>query len=390
MATGSPWIDGKAMATAAAAFLLAALAACGFVFEHGRRVEAAVAALAISVGVLWSNVLVYHAVWLAPRPQMAELASIGGRFAGDGPTLMTEYQPYGVRHFLRRLDPEGAGELRRRVVPLLNGQGVEKGGYADLDQFQLDGILVYRTLVLRRSPSESRPPSPYRLVSRGRYYDVWQRPDSYAPIVRHLGLGDAPQPGAVPPCSEVRQLAAAAGPSGLLAAAPRSESLVATFSNVARSAGFQTDAGGYLFPGRGAGTVALDVSVPSAGRYAFWLGGSFRDRLRLSVDGRRDRRRAPLPLRSGLRAAGRGAADGRDPPRGARVRRPRPASGKRRLPVRARPARAEPRRGRRARRVRAGEQRDLAVRPHARLGRGTRLIARSNRTCCARSPRASA
>src|SRR5262249_54193709 len=137
IAKGSPWIDGKAMATASAAFLLAALVACGFVFEHGHRVVAALAGVAIAAGVLWSNALAYHGVWLAPRQAMAELASIGQRFAGDGPTLMTEYQPYGVRHFLRRLDPEGAAELRRRLVPLLNGQTVTKGGYADLDQFQL-------------------------------------------------------------------------------------------------------------------------------------------------------------------------------------------------------------------------------------------------------------
>ena len=63
---------------------------------------------AIAGGVLWSNVLAYHDVWLAPRPALAELASIGDRFAGDGPTLMTEYQPYGVRHFLRHWIPKAA------------------------------------------------------------------------------------------------------------------------------------------------------------------------------------------------------------------------------------------------------------------------------------------
>ena len=153
---------------------------CAVFFERGRRTEAVVAAAAIAGGVLWSNALAYHDVWLAPRPALAELESIGDRFAGAGPTLMTEYQPYGVRHFLRRMEPESAGELRRRLVPLLDGQGVPKGGYADLDEFQTSGILVYRTLVLRRSPSESRPPSTYQLAWRGRYYEVWQRPDGDA------------------------------------------------------------------------------------------------------------------------------------------------------------------------------------------------------------------
>ena len=44
---------------------------------------------------------------------------------------MTEYQPYGVRHFLRRLDAEGASELRRHLVALRGGGSLDKGAYAD-------------------------------------------------------------------------------------------------------------------------------------------------------------------------------------------------------------------------------------------------------------------
>ena len=102
---------------------------------------------------------------------------------GDGPTLMTEYEPYGVRHFLRKADAEGASELRRRVVPLRSGRPLRKLGTADIDEFQLAGIRAYRTLVLRRSPVASRPPSVYRLMSRGRFYDVWQlAPGSRTPF----------------------------------------------------------------------------------------------------------------------------------------------------------------------------------------------------------------
>ena len=133
-------------------------------------------ALAIAGGVLWSNVDQYHDVWLAPRGQLHELETIGHDFAGQGPALMTNYEPYGARHFLRSLDPEGASELRRRFVYLTNGKLLDKGGSADIDRIRLDGLLVYRTLVLRRGPAASRPPSVYRLVWSGRYYEVWQRP----------------------------------------------------------------------------------------------------------------------------------------------------------------------------------------------------------------------
>ena len=55
---------------------------------------------------------------------------------------------------------------------------LEKGESADIDRIRLDQVLVYRTLVLRRGPAASRPPSAYRLVWSGRYYEVWQRRDS--------------------------------------------------------------------------------------------------------------------------------------------------------------------------------------------------------------------
>ena len=52
---------------------------------------------------------------------------------------MTEYQPYGVRHFLRRLDPEGARSGAARPVSLRTGGMLDKAQYADLDAFDLGG-----------------------------------------------------------------------------------------------------------------------------------------------------------------------------------------------------------------------------------------------------------
>ena len=133
---------------------------------------------------------------------------------------MTDYQVYGARHFLRSADPEAASELRRRYDYLTNGQVLPpKTPWADIDRFRLDGILDYRTLVLRRGPLSSRPPSVYRLVRSGRYYEVWQRPAQVpSTIVEHLGLDTSSQPGRVPACSEVMRLAKEAGVASLAAA----------------------------------------------------------------------------------------------------------------------------------------------------------------------------
>jgi hypothetical protein len=143
--------------------------------------------------------------------------------------LMTEYQPYGVRHFLRELDAEGASELRRRPVHLKDGSTVPKAGFAPLEAFRPDALAVYRTLVLRRSPVESRPPAAFRLVWSGRFYDVWQKGE------------------------------------GAISAAP--------LPCAGRAASYPMPTAGPIDIGR-------------AGEYDLWIGGSVRGRLDVVVDGR--------------------------------------------------------------------------------------------------------
>jgi hypothetical protein len=283
----SPWVDGKALATASPAFILAGLVAGGVIFEGGRRIEGLLIVVAIAGGVLWSNALAYQDVTLAPRDRLAELEEIGDRFAGQGPALMTDYEPYGVRHFLRRLDPEGASELRRRVVPLRNGRSLDKLQPADIDEFNLAGLMVYRTLVLRASPVESRPPSPFKLVRSYRYYDVWQRPDRTSGVVEHLSLGDATHPTAVPRCEDIRRLAREAGPGGRLAAAARkSDPIVLDLSSATRPTSWPPAQGvvGAVMPAT-AGSVQTLVHVPVTARYEIWVGGAFRRELDVLVDG---------------------------------------------------------------------------------------------------------
>jgi hypothetical protein len=236
---------------------------------------------------LWSNALAYSEVNLAPRDRLAELQQIGERIAGQGPTLMTDYEPYGVRHFLRKADAEGASELRRRTVPLRSGQPLQKLAFADIDEFQLEGLLVYRTLVLRRSPAASRPPSEFQLVSRRRFYEVWQRPAAPSRIVARLPLGGRFQAGSTPSCSRVLRLARTAGDTGRLTALERPKASLLELSRAARPPSWRSDPNNpaSLYP-QSAGTLEGSVTVPRAGRYWLWLGGSFRRRIDVLVDGR--------------------------------------------------------------------------------------------------------
>src|SRR5215212_3385658 len=285
---GSPWVDAKALATASPALLLAGMVGASGLWVAGRRLGVLLAA-AITAGVLWSNALAYHDVSLAPRDRLSELQRIGERIGGQGPTLMTEYEPYGVRYFLRDADPEGASDFRFRPVQLRTGRPLRKGAFADLDRFDLSAILAYRTLVLRKSPTESRPPAPYRLVQQGKYYEVWQRPAAGRSVVlSHLPLGDRIQPGAVPPCAEVRRMAqtAEAG-QAVLAAVPRARPVVALPARAPHPRGWRAELVNppLLYPRQG-GSVQLEVHVGTPGRYDVWLGGSFGRGFDVSLDGK--------------------------------------------------------------------------------------------------------
>jgi len=283
-AYSSPWVGGKALASGSPAFLLLALSGAAALATRIERTLGATVLGLVLAGVLWSNFLAYHDANLAPFEQLRELESIGQEFAGEGPTLMTEYNPYGVRHFLRDADAEGASELRTRPVPLEAGGELEKGDWGDTDAISLSALLGYRTLVLRRSPAQSRPPSVYSLVRRGEFYDVWQQ-RGRGEIITRLPLGSFEDPGAIPSCREVLRAARLAGPGAELVAAERGATVVASLGAAVRPEA-PTEAGSPDVVPHGAGAAGVEVSVSRHGRYGFYLQGSVRNRMTLLVDGR--------------------------------------------------------------------------------------------------------
>jgi hypothetical protein len=252
LAVGTAWIDAKALAALGPPLVLLALTGAVALAATGRRVEGAVLGLAIAGGVLWSNVLGYREVQLTPAERFAELRGHGEHLAGRGPTLMTEFEPWGARLLLRDGDPEVASELRRRLVRLRTGDVLATGQSADVDEFAPRDLLVYRALVLRRSPYASRPPAVFRLARSGRSYDVWERgPGRIA--------GELVLRGNEARCADVVALARR---GRRLAAAPLPPQPP-------------------LLP-----LGATRFTVPRDGAYELWVGGSFRGRLTARVDGR--------------------------------------------------------------------------------------------------------
>lgn len=283
---GWPWVNAKALAIASPAPVLLAGVGVAGLAAWGRRAVAAATGAALALGLAWSDGFAYHDTTFTPHDRHAELADIGARFAGGGPTLLTEFEPHGARWFLREMDAEGASELRRRFVPLTTGELLPKGTSADIDAFRLDGIADYRTLVVRRSPVASRPPSAFELAWRGRWYEVWEQSADAPAVLEHLGLGGELDPGARPRCADLLHLARVAGPRGALRTARARRPIVTRLDAGAVPPRWKPDGRGGLVPS-GGGTVRAAFSAPSAGRYQVWLGGAFRGSVTISVDGRR-------------------------------------------------------------------------------------------------------
>ncbi|HYH61210.1 MAG TPA: hypothetical protein VD766_05040, partial [Solirubrobacterales bacterium] len=279
---GSPWVGGKALAIVSPTVLFAALLGCAWAWVERRQVLGLGVASFLAAGVVWSNALAYGDVSLAPRDQLAELEEIGEMIEGDGPALMTEYQPYGVRHFLREADPEGASELRRRLVPLADGSSLEKGLWADTDDFREDALEAYEALVIRRSPEQSRPPGAYDLAWSGEYYELWTRETDVSRDVERLPLGMGRSPVAVPRCADVRALAEA----------PKGGTLVAASTAPPVFADAEIS---------GENEIAAEMEVPG-GRYSAWLSGSIGSEATLSVDGEEVATRGRLLNNEGLYA----------------------------------------------------------------------------------------
>jgi hypothetical protein len=282
-----PWIAAKALAIAAPAGLALAAAGLWCVWSSGRRLEAGALTAAVSAAVMWSNVLTYHDVSLAPRGQLLELAHIDHLAAGEGPTLMTEYNPYGGRHLLRDAAGESVSDMAPVPIALRDGAPVLRPDSADMDELRLEDVLAFRSLVLRRTPAASRPPAPYHLVWQGRTYELWQRPRRFIAPLAHLPLGTPVSPASIPRCATIRRFARQTR-APVLTAVPRPLRAIVRLGVVdAVPSGWLRISGSpnTILP-RGSGVLATSIHLRTPGRYQLWIGGSARGRIALSLDGR--------------------------------------------------------------------------------------------------------
>jgi hypothetical protein len=270
---GSPYADSKVMMIVSVTAVLTAMLGAAALHDSGRRIEGWLLAVVIGGGVLWTNALSYSNVSVAPRARLSELAAIGSRFSGIGPTFYNQSDEFAI-HFLRDeavVDP-ATGPIPPR--PGLPARTPAQGRLPwDPDDVNFSYLQTFRLLVLGRSPRISRPPSDFKLVYRGRYYDVWKR-TSTPTVLEHIPLGSGLYPEAVPSCHVVMATAArAAREHARLAYVERTPppTFVPTKGSYPPDWGLLSGDPYELAPRDEPGRATGTVNVPSAGRYQVWL-----------------------------------------------------------------------------------------------------------------------
>lgn len=295
---GGIWLTGKAIAIASPIF---ALVACVGLYEiwlelgkdswrklapYSPRIVVAVLAGALGFGVIASDTYTYKSVSIAPFAQQDELRSIGKMFAGQGPTVMTEYSVYGSRYFLRALGAESVSELRVHLIPTRDGNQVPRGYAADIDLFDPATIDYFNLLVIRKSPVYSRPPMNYNLAWSGRYYEVWRKMKGVA-VKATLPLGGGFSPGAVPTCQAVDSFLAQRSKTDRIYAATRNRVYTVDFTAGTLPSNWLPMP---AYPGavdfRGAGGFSRNFSLDHTGQYGMWIAGSYPGQLKVLIDGR--------------------------------------------------------------------------------------------------------
>jgi hypothetical protein len=307
----TPWVLAKALAIASPALLAAGLVGGTLLFLRWR--VGLLVLLALGGGVIWSNVLAYRDVTLAPRSRLADLQHIGELLAGSRPTFMNETEYYAYRHFLRDGAPFEPAIVdqplpnRPVLLPLRTLVLLSGNAWADLDSFALSTLEPYRSIVTRRSPAESRPPSIYKLVWQGRYYQLWQRPALPSTrILNHIPLGESNalpycgpaengpsnplcsiDPAAIPSCGEIQGLARQASVEhARLVAYQRAQPIATRGDQTVWPGGWKDIRASRALVATTPGTAVGHIAVPSKQSYGLWLDGSFTRGFDVSVDGR--------------------------------------------------------------------------------------------------------
>jgi len=273
------WVDAKVLMLSSSVVLLLAWGGVAALRGSRLRLAAPLLALVLAGGVLVSDALQYHGTNLAPTARYEELARVNSLFARGGPALFTDFDEYSL-YELRDLDVGGPNFIY--APPALSRGHTRYRAAVELERLPPADLLAYPLIVTRRDPAASRPPSSYRLLWEGAYYQVWGRQPGSQPAV-----ADAKPAGSLADqCAQIGLLAEIARLEGArLLAAPSPELIPVSLAHAVHPARWRRDRQGFAMTTPG--SLSARFAVPRAGAWQVWLQGQIMPAVTVAVDGRR-------------------------------------------------------------------------------------------------------
>jgi hypothetical protein len=243
---------------------------------------------ALAVGILGSDALAYHGEAVAPTSQMIALEQVGKAIGPHGPVLASEFSEF-IKFFAQPALVDVGTEYPSPENLVLRNPGGLYGQSFDLDAEQLSYVESFPYILVRRSPTASRPPANFGLIFQNAYYSVWKRRPTPR-VLDHLPLQQLYSGEAPVSCTTLGTMVAHA-PTGsrlevsYLPAILGYDVLHATVKSTGWPQDFApyvSDAVAFQTPGV-AGKV---ISVPRSGDYRIWLQGSSPRVLRITLNGK--------------------------------------------------------------------------------------------------------
>ncbi len=282
------WLQFKAFTITGVFALTLAFVGVSALQQNRRRALALVGWLAAAViagGVLYGNAIVYHDTTLAPAARYHDLAAIGKRHAGQGPTLFPAFDEY-AEYLLREeqgtstVNPsKGEFELAPGVVEP-NGIGFS----LSLNQVGLAYMQKFNLIVTPRGPLTVRAPANWDLVQQTPYFDVWRRARPASDVYVHFPLSGLPHERTATFCRVLQKDLRHAGPGASVAyvTAPKA-------TQVTLSAGVHPDywkAQGNELVAYGAGSDRVSFTLTRPATYSVWMEGTVGRPVKFQIDGR--------------------------------------------------------------------------------------------------------
>jgi hypothetical protein len=288
IAHSTAWLQFKSFTITGVFALTLAFAGAIALHERRRRGLALLGWLVAAVlagAVLYGNAIIYHDTTLAPAARYHDLAEIGKRYAGQGPTLFPAFDEY-AEYFLREEQGSSSENPAKGEFDLAPGV-VEPNGVGfslNLNQFRMSYLQHFNLIVQPRGPLANRAPANWDLAEQTAYFNVWRRARPASDVYAHLPLSGLPHERTPAICAVLQKNLHSAGPGATVAYVPAPIGTQVQPAAGVHPAYWKPD--GNALVAYGAGYDRVHFTLPHSTTYEVWIEGTIGRPVKFLVDGR--------------------------------------------------------------------------------------------------------